>query len=135
MARHCLLLIGFTFASIILFAAESPYQTGKIVDIQQKVKSRVLYYQVDTPITQDDPYYEISVQVNDVVYTGDYTPRHAADSLPADWKAGADIHIRLEKHYIFLQRSEGRELQLTLLKHASASAMKPAGQDADTPKK
>jgi hypothetical protein len=122
-------------ASAILFAAETPYQTGKIVDIQQKIQSRVLYYQVDTPVTQDDPYYEISVQVNNVIYTGDYSPRHSADTLPADWKTGADIRIRPEKHYIFLERPEGRELQLTLVKRGSAPVIKPVSPDPGTPKK
>jgi hypothetical protein len=125
-ASHYWLLVAAVFLPLNLLAAESPYQTGKIVDIQRKTRSRILYYQVDTPVTQDDPYYEISVQLKNVVYTGDYAPRHAADTLPEDWKAGADLRIRLEKHYMFLQRAEGRELQFTLVKHKAAPVATPA---------
>jgi hypothetical protein len=125
-ASHYWLLVAVLFLPLNLLAAESPYQTGKIVDIQRKTRSRILYYQVNTPVTQDDPYYEISVQLKDVVYTGDYAPRHAADTLPEDWKAGADLRIRLEKHSMFLQRPEGRELQFTLVKHKAAPVAIPA---------
>jgi hypothetical protein len=108
---------------------------GKIVDIQQGTHSRVLYYQVDTPITQDDPYYEISVQIRNVVYVGEYAARHAADTLPEDWKAGADIKVRLEKHYMFLERPEGRKLQLQLVKQVPAKPAQSATSGSSSPKK
>jgi hypothetical protein len=127
-ASYYRLLFAFLLLPLSLLAAESPYQTGKIVDIQHKTRSRILYYQVDTPVTQDDPYYEISIQLKDVVYTGDYAPRHAADTLPEDWKAGADLRVRLEKHYMFLQRPEGRELQFTLVKRQAAPIATPAAE-------
>jgi hypothetical protein len=117
----------------LLNAAESSYQPGKIVDIQKKARSRVLYYQVDTPVTQDDPYYEVSVQIKNVVYVGEYAPRHAADNLPEGWKAGADIKVRLEKHYMFLERLEGRELQLQLVKHGPAKSAQSAAPDSSSP--
>lgn len=125
-ASHGWLLLAFLFLPLTLFAAENPYQTGKIVDIQRKNQSRILYYQVDTPVTQDEPYYEISVQLKNVIYVGDYATRHAADTLPEDWQVGADLKVRLEKHYMFLQRSEGRELQFTLVKHKVAPVATPA---------
>lgn len=129
------LLICVIFLPLALNAAESAYQVGRIVNIQQKTRSRVLYYQVDTPITQDDPYYEISVQFKNVVYTGEYTPRHAADTLPDDWKTGTDIKIRLEKHYMFLVRPEGREMQLRLIKNTAAKSAESAAPDLSSPKK
>jgi hypothetical protein len=129
------LLLCLMFLPAALNAAESSYQAGKIVDIQQKTRSRVLYYQVDTPITQDDPYYEISVQIKNVVYVGDYVPRHASDTLPEDWKSGADIKVRLEKHYMFLERLEGRELQLQLVKHVPGKIGQSAAPDSSSSEK
>jgi hypothetical protein len=125
-ASHCWLLLVFLFLPLTLFAAENPFQTGKIVDIQRKTRSRILYYQVDTAVTQDDPYYEISVQLKNVIYVADYATRHAADTLPEDWKVGAELKVRLEKHYMFLQRPEGRELQFMLVKHKIAPVAIPA---------
>ncbi len=85
--KSCLRFIpsGGCRDSRLVCAAEKTYQTGKIVDIQQKKTTRVLYYQVNTPITKDEPYYEVSVQVKDTIYVGDYTPRHSADTLPDEW--------------------------------------------------
>jgi hypothetical protein len=109
-----------------LYAAEKQYQTGKIVDIQQKTTTRVLYYQVDTPITKDEPYYEVSVQVKDTIYVGDYVPRHSADTLPEEWNVPQDeVRLRLEKHYMFLTRPTGTELQFVIVKRvAVATAQK-----------
>ncbi len=58
--------------------------------VEKKSHERVLYYLVNTPVTQDDPYYEISLQQGTWLYLAEYTPRHAADSLPDEWKPGAD---------------------------------------------
>ena len=55
--------------------ARKQYVDGTIIEkVQQKTTTRVLYYQVDTPITRDDPYYEISVQIKDKVYFGRHIP-------------------------------------------------------------
>src|ERR1022692_4901619 len=100
-----------------LWAVEKQYQTGKIVDVQQKTNTRVLYYQVNTPVTKDEPYFEVSVQVKDTVYVGEYPPRHSADTLPEEWNLPqAEVRLRLEKHYMFLTRPAGTELQFVITK-------------------
>jgi hypothetical protein len=121
--------LGLLLAAVALpalYAAEKPYQTGKIVEIQQKTTSRVLYYQVDTPVTKDEPYYEVSVQVKDTIYVGEYVPRHSADTLPEEWNVTqAEVRLRLEKHYMFLTRPTGAELQFVIAKRiAAATAQK-----------
>jgi len=114
-----------------LYAVEKQYQTGKVVNLEQKSRTRILYYQVDTPITKDDPYYQISVQVQDTVYVGQYAPRHSADTLPGEWMVpGAEVRLRLEKHYMFLTRPEGRELQFEITKR---SAVAPAQKKPEPP--
>jgi len=127
--KCCLALLLAAVAIPGLHAVEKLYQTGKIVDVQQKTTTRVLYYQVDTPITKDEPYYEISVQVKDTIYVGDYTPRHSADTLPEEWNVPqAEVRLRLEKHYMFLTRPTGTELQFVITKRiAGAPAQKISG--------
>jgi hypothetical protein len=105
-----------------LFAAEKLFLTGKVVDIQQKTTTRVLYYQVDTPITKDEPYYEVSVRVKDTIYVGDYSPRHSGDTLPEEWNVPqAEVRLRLEKHYMFLTRPTGTELQFLVVKRIAVA--------------
>jgi hypothetical protein len=114
-----------------LCAVENHYQTGKIVDIQRKTNTRVLYYQVNTPITKDEPYFEVSVQVKDTIYVGEYTPRHSADTLPEEWDLPqAEVRLRLEKHSMFLTRPTGRELEFLIVKRI---AVAPAQKTLESP--
>jgi hypothetical protein len=121
--KCCLILLLAAVAIPGLYAAEKPYQMGKVVDIQRKAKNRVLYYQVDTPITKDEIYYELSVQVKDAIYVGDYSPRHSGETLPQEWnEPQAEVRLRLEKHYMFLTRPAGTELQFVITKRIAAAA-------------
>lgn len=106
------------FVAVIpgLRAAEKPFATGKIVSVEDKVNTRVLYYQVNTPITRDDPYYEVAVQVKDTIYLGVYTPRHSKDLLPPEWLPGAQVRVRLEEKHMFLLKPTGTELELPIAK-------------------
>ena len=109
-----------------LYAIEKQYQTGKIVEVQQKAHTRVLYYLVNTPVTQDDPYYEVCLQFKDMIYVGEYIPRHASDTLPEDWKVGSELQARRDKHHMFVKRPGGAELDLIIIKRVSASPEKTA---------
>ena len=129
--KWCLVLLLAAGAVPGLSALEKQYQMGQIVDIQQKSNTRVLYYQVNTPITKDEPYFEVSVQVKDMIYTGDYTPRHAADTLPDEWNLPhAEVRLRLEKRSMFLTRPTGTELQFVITKRVAVS---PAQKTSESP--
>jgi hypothetical protein len=132
--KYCFVVLLLSISVPNLFAAEKLYQTGKIVDIQQKTNTRILYYQVNTPITKDEPYFEVSVQIKDTIYVGDYTPRHVAETLPDEWSVPqAEVRLRLEKHYMFLTRLAGSELQFVIVKRV---AVAPAQiQESPSPKK
>ena len=122
--KRALGLLPAVFLLLIsgLYGAESPYVTGRIVDIQQKAHTKVLYYLVNTPITRDDPYFEIQLQVKDKIYTGEYAPRHAADLLPEAWKPDAEVKVRLEKHTMFLKRPDGEALEFGITRRVAAPA-------------
>jgi hypothetical protein len=108
-------------------AAKKQYVNGTIVDVQEKTTTRVLYYQVDTPITQDDPYYLISVQIKDKVYFGRYTPMHSSDTLPEDWTAGSTVQARIDGSHLVLKRPSGGEMSFAFTRHPE---VKPAASSA-----
>jgi hypothetical protein len=115
--KFCFPLLLAAIAIPSFYAAENLYQMGKIVDIQRKTTTRILYYQVDTPITKDEPYFEVSVRVKDTIYVGDYSPRHASETLPDEWNVPrTEVRLRLEKHYMFLMRPAGTELKFVITK-------------------
>lgn len=73
-------------------------------------------YLVNTPVTTAVPYFEITVRLNDTDYVTEYTPRHADEELPEDWKPEADVNVRMQKHYLFLKRPGGSEVQCIVVK-------------------
>ena len=105
-----------------LQAAEKQYGPGRIVSVEKKARERVLYYLVNTPVTQDDPYYELSLQQNDWLYLAEYTPRHAADSLPDEWKPGTEVQMKLvDKHHAWVKLPGLPELQVIVVKRIPAN--------------
>jgi hypothetical protein len=118
-----------TMAVFLGAAARKQYVDGSIVDVQEKTTTRVLYYQVDTPITQDDPYYELSVQIKDTVYFGRYTPMHSGDALPGDWHAGSAVQARIDGRHLVLKRPGGAEMSFAFTKSPVMRAV-PGGSAA-----
>jgi hypothetical protein len=119
--------LGFPVVIVLVsmaFAVQGAYLDGTIVEVQKKANTRVLYYIVNTPVTKDDPYYEVQVKVKDTVYTAQYTPRHEDDSLMNDFKPDTPVQARVEKRHLFLRREGGNDLDLVILKRASADKEK-----------
>lgn len=92
------------------------YSTGKVLDVQQKTRDKVDMYLVNTPVTTAVPYFEVTVRLGDTDYVAEYTPRHAEEQLPVDWVSGADVGVRLEKHSLFLKRTDGSEIRWIIVR-------------------
>jgi hypothetical protein len=121
LASAALLVLLLFFSR--LYAAEKQYQPGRIVSVEKKFHERVLYYLVNTPITQDDPYYEVTLRLGNLVLLSEFTPRHAADDLPDGWTDNAQVQIKVtDKHHVWVKRDGGMELQLLLVKSLPATA-------------
>jgi hypothetical protein len=125
--RTLVLVLALPLVLPGLFAVEKPYQTGRLVDVQQKTRSVVLYYLVNTPVTRDERYYEVSVQLRNTVYVAQYTPPRASEALPEGWKPDAEVQARIEGHHLFLRLPESAELQFVILRHKDA-APEPAAK-------
>lgn len=110
-------LLTALLSSPALRAAEKQYVPGQIVTVEKKFHERVLYYLVNTPVTQDDPYYELSLRSGDLLLLTEYTPRHAADELPDGWKGGSKVEMKVnDKHHVMVRQSDGIEMQLVIVK-------------------
>lgn len=124
-------LLAVLFSISNLYAAEKQFQTGRIITVEKKFHERVLYYLVNTPVTQDDPYFEVSLQLGNMVLLTEYTPRHAADELPDGWKDNVEVEIKVtDKYHVSVKEQGGSELQLLITKRmpgaAESVAPKPA---------
>ena len=121
MMRFSTLALALVLSSLG-FAAVKTIQTGKIVLVEEKTNTRILYYLVDTPVTKDDPYYEVTVNLGDTQYLGIYTPRHKDDLLPPEWLPGAAVQLRMEEKQMILITPTGRDVDFAIEKR---TAIKP----------
>ncbi len=101
------------------YGAKPTYAKGTIVEIQQKTRDKVDMYLVNTPVTTAVPYFQISLELGDMNYVAEYTPRHAGEELPEMWKTGEAVQARLEKHRLFLQRPDGTDMEWIVTKRTS----------------
>ncbi len=108
-----------------LWAAEKQYAPGKIIDLQQKTNTKVLYYIANTPVTQDEPYFEITVQAGAVQYSGLYTPKHADETLPVEWQPGAEVEVRTDNHHLYLRKFSGVEIAFVIAKRMAIMKASP----------
>jgi hypothetical protein len=58
----------------------------------------------------------VVVNVQGVVYTGEYDSTSADGYIPGEWKPGDPVPIRLAGEKLYLRRPNGRELQTTVVK-------------------
>ena len=106
------------------FAAEKANTTGKVIDIQAKSRDKVDMYLVNTPVTTAVPYFEVTAEFGNTDYVAEYTPRHSGEELPESWKIGESIQGRTDKHHLYLQRPNGTEMQLVIIKRIPVSKEK-----------
>ncbi len=58
----------------------------------------------------------VVVNVEGVVYTGEYNVAASGGYLPGEWKVGDRVRVRLEGDRLFLRRPNGRELETSIVK-------------------
>ena len=122
---HMKRVVGGLFSAVLItfaLAAQNSYQEGKIVDVQKRVNTRVLYYIVNTPVTRDDAFYEVQLQLQNTRYTAQYTPRRQEETFPDEYVPGSKVEAKVEKRHMFLKRPSGNDLDLVIVKRASAAS-------------
>jgi len=58
----------------------------------------------------------VVVNLQGVVYTGEYESATAGGYTPGEWKPGDPVPVRLSGDKLYLRRPNGRELQTTIVK-------------------
>ena len=107
-----------------LFAVQNGEMTMTIVRAEEKKRDRVVAWVNDTPIYQQDPYFEVAARAGDQVLEGEYEPQSQWETLPIFWKPGVQVQGRVRGHSLFLKRPNGAEIRFVILKRTAASAQK-----------
>jgi hypothetical protein len=78
------------------------------------------WYQAEAEIIRESGMHlarrAVVVNVQGVVYTGEYDCGTADGYTPGEWKPGDPIPIRLAGDKLYLRRSNGQELKTTIVK-------------------
>jgi hypothetical protein len=84
---------------------------GRDADNWYQAEAEILRESTGSPIRR-----AIVVNVQGVVYTGEYECTSAEGYTPGEWRAGDPIPVRLAGDKLYLRRPNGRELQTTIVK-------------------
>jgi hypothetical protein len=84
---------------------------GHDVENWYQAEAEILRESVGTPVRR-----AIVVNVQGVVYTGEYECTAAEGYTPGEWKPGDPVPVRLAGDKLYLRRPNGRELQTTIVK-------------------
>ena len=103
---------------------QKEYAEGRIVDVRERSRDRVLLYQGNTPIMTEEPYLTLSVEVNGIVYEGEYLPRDLRQPFSGFWKAGEDARLRVDKHFLYLKRADGSEAKFLITSRSRSHAVR-----------
>ena len=124
MRRRWLVALLVLVLTAFLNAVESGELPMTIVRAEQKMRDRVVAWVNDTPIYQQDPYFEVAVRSGDKVLEAEYEPGSPWETLPEFWKAGVEVQGRVKGHSLFLKRPNGVEIRFVILKRTAVSAIK-----------
>ncbi len=116
--RVLLALVLFMGPAARSFAIEGGYLELTIVRAEQKTRDRVVAYVVNTPIYQEDTYFEVAVRAGGTVIVGEREAANKREMLPEYWKPGAAVQGRLDKHHLFLRRPNGTEVRFIITRRA-----------------
>ena len=86
------LLMGSGTASV---AVESGAVGLTIVRAEIKTRDRVVCWLVNTPIYQEDPYFEVVVRSAGTIIVGEHEPERGHELMPEYWKPGTLVQGRV----------------------------------------
>jgi hypothetical protein len=117
--RLFLALALFTGSGPGCLAIESGYLPLTIVRAEVKTRDRVAYWLVNTPVYQEDPYFEVVVRAARTVIVAEHEPV-AHEPLPEYWKQGTRVQGRVDRRHLFLRRPNGTEMRFIIIRRTKA---------------
>jgi len=126
--KRVLLIVFALIVCCSLVAADPPWQYGRIVDVHKSVTTKTKAWVVNTPITEDEVSYTVSVHVQDKILVGsfDLTPEESAP--PQEWTTNYPVKVQVVGDRIYLRALTGN-LRLRIVRRKTARMMAPLTLD------
>ena len=84
---------------------------GQDAENWYQAEAEILRESVGTPVRR-----AVVVNIEGVVYTGEYECTSADGYVPGEWQSGDPIPVRLTGDKLYLRRPNGQELRTTVVK-------------------
>lgn len=105
------------------------WQVGRIEQVRKDVSSKVLYYLVNTPVTEDTTTYSISVHVQNRLLTASYDLDKVQSEPPVEWTENTPVWVEVSDKTLLLKSATSGEYKLTISKSKPAAVMQPLTLD------
>ncbi len=109
-------------------SADSAWLYGRIEAVNKSVNTRTKAWVVNTPITDDETTYTVSVHVQDRIIVGTYelTPEESAP--PEEWTTNYPLKVQITGDRLYLRAPTG-DLTLHIVRRKTAKPMTPLTAD------
>jgi hypothetical protein len=124
-SRAVLLTLGLIGA----LWAVSGWQVARIVGVNETTETRSQVWVVNTPITEEQKVYILTVHVRDKMVTASYAPSESQAPPPEDWKKDKPVQAQIAGDYLYVRSSAAGEVRARIMKTKPAPPVKPWTQD------
>jgi len=121
-------VVLFALTCLLAVAAEAPWQYGRISDVSKSVTTKTKAWVVNTPITEDEISYTISVHLQDKIIVGSYELTPEESGPPEEWTTNYPVKVQLVGDRIYLRAPTG-DLRLHVVRRKNARMMAPLTLD------
>ena len=122
--RWCV-AFSLVFLAFEAFAADSPWQQARIVEVKQTVDTRTSTWIVNTPIQSEETVCVIRIHIKDKILQGIYTLDKAQPAPPAEWVKHAPVRAQIVGDRMFLKGPNGHDYKLRVVSAKSAAMLDP----------
>jgi hypothetical protein len=106
-------------------SSDPAWQAGRIVDVHKDVTTKTLYWLTNTPITEDETTFTVSVHVKDKILTGVYELGRVQGAPPEEWVKDRAVNLQIEGDTLYLRAPTGNSFKLKIVRRKTAAMMRP----------
>ena len=122
---RCGATLSLVLISLLSFAAESPWQQARIVEVKKTVDTRTSVWIVNTPIQDEETVCTIRIHIKDKILQGVYTLDKSQPPPPPEWVKHAPVRAQIVGDRMFLKAPTGEDYKLRVVSAKTAPMLDP----------
>jgi hypothetical protein len=114
-----------TLLATALWAADSPWQTARIVDVKTTTNARTTTWLVNTPIQDEETVCTVRIHLKDKIFQGIYTLNKSQAPPPPEWIKHTPVRVQFVGDRMLLRAPAGDDYKLRVVSTKPAPMMDP----------